>query len=135
MNSANAAPARPNEQSSGHDTTFFKALLTEIPEYVYFKDRQSRFLAVSTSLVRAYEQRSAADVIGRSDADFLVAERATQTRQDEQEIIRTGVPIAGKIEQDCRRDGSVRWTVTTKLPLRNDQGEIIGTYGISRDIT
>src|SRR5205085_7249870 len=73
-------------------------------------------------------------VEGKSDCDFFTEEHAFQALQDEQEIIRTGVAVK-KEEKETWPDGSETWVSTTKIPLRDTAGSIIGTFGISRDIT
>jgi len=72
---------------------------------------------------------------GKSDFDFLPAERARSAFEDEQEIIRTGRPLIGKVERTPHLDGRVTWCLTTKMPWRDQEGQLIGTFGISRDIT
>jgi PAS domain S-box-containing protein len=128
-------PAPPPERSTQVDRALVSAFLERVPDYVYFKDRQSRFIAVSQSLVRYLGQRSPIKVIGRTNADFFVPELAQQSIDDEQRIIRTGQPLLGKLCQETRLDGSTAWVVTNKLPLRDEDGRIIGTFGLSKDVT
>jgi diguanylate cyclase (GGDEF)-like protein/PAS domain S-box-containing protein len=75
------------------------------------------------------------DAIGYTDHDFYAAEHAAQALEDEREIVRTGRPLVDIEEHETWDDGSEAWVSTTKLPLRNESGEIIGTFGLSRDIT
>jgi diguanylate cyclase (GGDEF)-like protein/PAS domain S-box-containing protein len=111
-------------------------LLASSAERVFFKDLESRFLLVSEGFVAELGQGSTlADVIGRTDFDFFTAPHADNARADEIEIIRTGNPIVGKLECETFRDRPDRWVSTTKWPLRGEDGEIIGTFGISRDVT
>ncbi|WP_414660263.1 ATP-binding protein [Horticoccus sp. 23ND18S-11] len=117
------------------DRALVSAFLEKIPDFVSFKDRASRFIAVSHSLVRALGGRSPADIIGRTDFDFFDPAHAQAAFDDEQEIIRTGREILGKSEKCLARDGTVTWLQTNKLPLRNAAGEIVGTFGLSKDVT
>jgi two-component system NtrC family sensor kinase len=78
---------------------------------------------------------SVQNLIGKTDRDFFVGDHAEQALADEREIIRTGTPILGQIEREAYPDGRVTWALSSKMPLRNCQGEIIGTFGISKDIT
>ena len=111
-------------------------LLANPEERVFFKDLQSKFLLVSTGfLLDQAHDCSADEVVGKSDFDFFSDEHAVAAFEDEQRIIRTGEPIVAKIECETFRDRPNAWVSTTKLPLRDDDGRIIGTFGISRDVT
>jgi PAS domain S-box-containing protein len=133
MNSVLSADV--DERSTPLDHTLVRAFLENIPDYVYFKDRQSRFITVSRSLARYLEAESPGQLIGRTDFDFFEPAYAQSAYDDEQRIIRTGQPLLGKSERGNRLDGQVRWLLTNKLPLRNGKGEIIGTFGLSKDVT
>jgi PAS domain S-box-containing protein len=111
-----------------------EALLEKSQDFIYFKDRESRFLRCS----RAVWQRSftsEADIIGKTDFDLFAEEHAQAAFKDEQEIMRTGCPMLGKIEREITKDGRETWALTSKMPLRNKNGEIVGTFGINKDIT
>ena len=111
-------------------------LMNSPSERVYFKDLRSRFLLVSEGwLATAAPGQSLEDVVGKTDFDFFSEEHAAAAFEDEQRIIRTGEPIVGKLEQETFRDRPGPWVSTTKTALRNEHGEIIGTFGISRDVT
>jgi PAS domain S-box-containing protein len=114
---------------------FLDTLLDNSPDGIYFKDTKSRFIRVSRGLARNFNFANAADLIGKSDADFFPKEFADQTHADEDQIVATGQPILAKIEKSEAKDGSEAWSSTTKMPLRNNAGKIVGTYGITRDIT
>jgi PAS domain S-box-containing protein len=104
-------------------------------DHIYFKDRESRFLKSSKAQAADFGALSPEDMVGKTDFDYFTTEHATPAFEDDQEIIRTGRPIADKIERVTRKDGHVGWVITSKMPLRNDAGEIIGTFGVSKDIT
>ena len=127
-------------QSAVHaDNSVERALVNEflknVPDHVYFKDRESRFIAASSSQLKALRCTSSAEVVGRTDFDFFNRDHAERAFQDEQRIIRTGEPMIAKLENETWPDGRVTWVVTSKLPLRDDSGEIIGTFGVSKDVT
>ena len=111
-------------------------LLASSEERVYFKDRQSRFLLVSEGWLAACAPgRTAAELIGKTDFDVFDDEHASAAFDDEQRIIRTGEPVIGKIERETFVGRPEYWLSSTKMPLRDSDGRIIGTFGISRDVT
>jgi two-component system, sensor histidine kinase and response regulator len=111
-------------------------LLSATGERVYFKDLQSRFLLVSAGWIAAYAPgRTAQELIGKTDSDVFSSEHALAAFQDEQQVIRTGEPLVGKVELETYGGRADTWVSTTKMPLRDEDGQIIGTFGISRDIT
>ncbi|TWU15895.1 PAS domain-containing protein [Allorhodopirellula heiligendammensis] len=111
------------------------AWFNNIPDAVYFKDRRSRFVRISQAHARMFGLSNPRDALGKTDADFFGDEHASDALEDERRIIRTGESIVGKIERETRDGEPDTWCSTTKMPLRNDRGEIIGTFGISRDVT
>jgi phosphoserine phosphatase RsbU/P len=113
----------------------FSFLLEHTPDQVYFKDLQGRFIRVSRAVAEYMDVANPQDLIGKSDFDFWSEQTAKDTYADEQRIIRTGQPMVGKIEKLIHADGRVTWDYTTKLPLRNSKGEIIGICGINKDFT
>ncbi|HET9718857.1 MAG TPA: EAL domain-containing protein [Solirubrobacteraceae bacterium] len=103
---------------------------------LFFKDREGRFLLVSSGFVEALASgRSADDVIGKTDFDFFAPEHASAALRDEQEVISTGEPMIAKVERETFPDRGDIWVRTTKLPLRNEKGDVLGVWGTSRDIT
>lgn len=113
---------------------FLDSLLSETGDTVYFKDRESRFVRVSRSKAREVG-RSRAEIRGKSDFDFMPAEKARQRYEVEQRIIETGESIRDDEERIVTADGDVRWLQSKKVPWYNAEGDIVGTFGISRDIT
>ena len=111
-------------------------LLSTSKERVYFKDLMSRFLFVSQGWIEAYTPgRTAEELTGQTDFDVFTKDHASSAFADEQEIIRTGEPLVGQVERETYTGRPDAWVSTTKMPLRDDRGEIIGTFGITRDIT
>lgn len=106
-----------------------------VPDSIYFKDKQHRFIKVNKATINKFGLKSANDLIGKTDADFFGEEHALTAREDEVRIIEEGISIINKIEKETWADGKVTWASTTKIPLRDQKNEIIGTFGITRDIT
>jgi PAS domain S-box-containing protein len=117
------------------DSYLLRALLDYLPDSIYFKDRDSRFLRINRALADRFGLVDPKDAIGKSDADFFSPEHAEQALADEQELLRSGRPMMYKEEKETWPDGRVTWVATTKIPLFDERGELVGAFGISRDIT
>ncbi|HMK98077.1 MAG TPA: PAS domain S-box protein, partial [Acidimicrobiales bacterium] len=111
-------------------------LLSNAAESIYFKDRLSRFLLVSKKFLAEYTQLPRPDELyGLTDADLFSPEHASEAFADEQQIIETGEPLVRKLERETFEDAPDEWVETTKMPLRDYDGQVIGTFGITRNIT
>jgi PAS domain S-box-containing protein len=128
---------RRGESSQGElpETHLLNALMEHLPDNIYFKDRESRFIRINKAAAQWYGLEDPAQAIGKTDFDLFAAEHAHQAFDDEQSIIRTGDPLLHIEEKETWPDGDVTWVDTSKLPLSDDEGRLIGTFGISRDIT
>ena len=111
------------------------ALLDNVSDSIYFKDLESRFIRVSRGLAKKFRLDSPEEVVGKTDADFFSEEHAKAALEDEREIIRTGEPLLEKEELETWQEGEDTWCSTTKMALRDANGDIIGTFGVSRDVT
>jgi diguanylate cyclase (GGDEF)-like protein/PAS domain S-box-containing protein len=112
-----------------------ETLMDNVPDSIYFKDRESRFTRINRYAAERFGIADPVLAVGRTDFDIFAEEHAAKALRDEQEILRTGRPLVGLEEKEIKPDGGVRWVSTTKLPLRARDGAIVGTFGISRDIT
>jgi PAS domain S-box-containing protein len=110
-----------------------QALMDYMPDHIYFKDIQSRFIRDSKSQANMLGLSDPAQVVGKTDFDFFP--HAQQAYEEEQEVMRSGQPLIDFEEYLVWPDGRETWVSTTKLPLRNSEGQTIGIFGISRDIT
>ena len=113
----------------------FMALMDTMPDRIFFKDREGRFLSVNRALREAHHLPDEEGMKGRTDFDFFAHEHAQNAREDELQVVATGEPMVAKLERETLPDGSVTWVSTTKVPLRDGNGNIIGIFGISRNMT
>ena len=133
--STRVAQKRTNRPAPVTDQDLLDAFLEHIPDHVYFKDRESRFVRINRALATHFGLSNPADAVNKTDFDMFSTEHAEQAFADEQEIIRSGKSMVAKEEKETWPDGHQTWASTTKVPLRGREGNIIGTMGISRDIT
>ncbi len=110
------------------------SLLDNIPDLIYFKDRKSRFVELSKSKAKQVGLPKE-EVIDKTDFDYFTKEHAEQAYIDEQEIMKTGKAIKAKVEKETHPDGRITWVSTTKIPRYDEKGKVIGSLGISRDVT
>jgi PAS domain S-box-containing protein len=123
------------EAELSYERDLLRALLDYSPDPIYFKDAQSHFLKAGKALAELLGVEDTDELVGKTDFDFFTEEHARPAFKDEQEIIRTGRPLIGKVEKEVLKDGRETWALTNKMPFRNKDGQIIGTFGISKDIT
>jgi diguanylate cyclase (GGDEF)-like protein/PAS domain S-box-containing protein len=117
------------------EKSLINSLMEKIPESIYFKDLQSRFIRINKALSENFGIKDPEEAIGKTDFNFFSEEHAKQAYNDEQRIIATGEPAVDIEEKETFRDKKDKWISTTKMPFYNEKGELIGTFGISRDIT
>lgn len=113
---------------------FLQTLMDNIPDAIYFKDTAHRFVKVS-KYVHLQGLSDPSEAIGKTDFDFFTEEHARQAYEDEEVIIRSKQPIINKIEKETFPSGEIAWVSSSKVPLFNEEGEVSGIVGISRDIT
>ena len=123
------------ELELAQEKNLVRSLIETMPDRIYFKNRESRFVRINPAMAALFKLEHPDDALGKTDFDFFHPEHAEQAMADEQEIIRTGNPVVDKVEKVTLSDGHVRWALTTKVPLRDRAGRVIGTMGITRDIT
>ncbi len=117
-----------------HERYLLRALMDHVPDRIYFKDTQSRFLRNNRAHMARFGLTDQSQVIGKSDVDFFPKEHAETARAEEQQIMTRGLPVT-KEEKVTWPDGTSEWAMIAKMPLRDENGRIVGTFGISHDIT
>lgn len=132
---SNALERRRARMDLAREQLLMNVLMDNSPDYIYFKDRESRFIRVSRSMAQLHGYEDPRSVIGLSDADRLGLEATRRRIEHERRIIETGEPVVDLEEEERLPDGTVRWHSTSKSPLRDEQGAILGIFGITRDIT
>jgi two-component system, sensor histidine kinase and response regulator len=114
--------------------SLLQTLMNHTPDFIYFKDAESRFIKISQALARQFGLGDPEQAVGKTDFDFFAGEHARQAFEDEQAIMWTGQPLIQE-ERETWVDRPDTWVSTTKVPLRDAAGNAVGTFGISRDIT
>ena len=122
------------EEALAKEQFLINSLMNNLSDHVYFKDLNSKFIRTNKSQTISFGLNDPEQVIGKSDFDFFTEQAANEAFEDEQAIIKTGQSIL-KEEKLTRKDCSDVWFSAMKMPLRDNDGKIIGTFGISRDIT
>lgn len=117
------------------ERTLMDILMENIPDRIYFKDLDSKFIRVNKVMANRHGMQDSRMMEGHSDFDLYTNEHALQAFNDELNIIQTGIPIDNLEEKETFSDGSIKWALTSKMPLYNKDGKIFGTFGISHDIT
>ncbi len=127
--------AKKNKNCDVNQSQIMNALMDYITDSIYFKDIHSKCIRVNKACARKYGIKDPDKAIGKTDFDFFSDEHAKQAFEDEQRIIKTGKPIVDIEEKETWNGKDYRWVSTTKMPFYDKKGNIIGTFGISRDIT
>jgi diguanylate cyclase (GGDEF)-like protein/PAS domain S-box-containing protein len=114
---------------------FFNALMDNIPDSIYFKDRKSRFVLINRALADKFRLKSTEESIGKTDFDFFSKEYAKPRYDGEQHIIKTGKSLIEQEKEEVIEGKQKKWVSATKVPWYDENNNIIGILGITRDIT
>jgi PAS domain S-box-containing protein len=117
------------------ERNLLRTLIDNLPDCIYVKDAQSRFIAANLTTARIMGTVTPNDLLGKTDGDFYPQELAAEYRADEEELLRSGQPLVNKSESRRDPTGDPRTVLTTKIPLKDSRGQVFGLVGISRDIT
>jgi PAS domain S-box-containing protein len=132
---ASEAERKRAEKALLEERNLLKTLIDNVPDRIYAKDTESRFIMCNKALVERMRMDSLDDILGKTDFDLVPPELAAQFRADEVKVIQSGEPIINREEPIDSPDGRMRWNLATKVPLRDSQGKIIGIVGMGREIT
>jgi diguanylate cyclase (GGDEF)-like protein/PAS domain S-box-containing protein len=116
------------------DSWILSTLLDNTADSIYIKDRECRLWLVSRKMAMSLNVADPAEIYGKTDIELFGKEFGEKTMQDDLIVMETGKPLIGIIERLINEDGEINWTSTTKFPLCDDNGEIIGLLGITREI-
>jgi PAS domain S-box-containing protein len=122
------------EESLAREQQLLQTFMDNVPDHIYFKDIESRFIRINKALADWFGLDDPVQAIGKTDFDFFSDEHAQQAYADEQKVIRTGQPVIME-EKETWPNGRETWVATTKMPLCDKKGNIVGTFGISKNIT
>jgi|GEM_PF-368462 PAS domain S-box-containing protein len=123
------------EETLQHERNLFRTILDNLPSIIFFKDKDGRYVLSNRAHqgVLGVTQES---LLGKTGFDFHPPELARQYQEEEMQIIRTGEPLPPKEELALNRGmGGHRWHLTSRIPFKDENGRVIGTFGISHDIT
>jgi hypothetical protein len=123
------------EQALAQERDLLCALMDNSPDYIFFKDTESRFLRTNKAHAKTLGLSDPAQATGKTDFDLFPLEDAKNYYEDERKVFQTGQPLTGRVESVHQADGELRWCSTTKVPIRGHEGRITGLVGITRDIT
>ena len=132
----NVTERKKMEEALENERNLLKSLIDNLPDRIYAKDSEGRFIICNEAMIRRMGKNRMTELVGKSDFDLLSPELAQRFHDDEQEILRTGIPLINREEPLETEDGKItRWNLATKMPLLDKQGNRIGIVGMGREIT
>jgi methyl-accepting chemotaxis protein len=111
------------------------ALLNNLPDYIYFKDKNSQFIRISKSMLRLFPVKTLEEMIGKSDFDFHTKANAQKYFEEEQKIIKSGEGFIDQMQHEVTDTGVEQWVTATKMPFYDETGKCVGIFGISKNVT
>lgn len=117
------------------DNNILNNIIKIIPQRVYAKDLNSTFIKANQATLQEHGFTLEEEILGKKDSDFFSLENSTKFEKEEQEIIKSGTTISGSEREEVEQNGKTAWVQTSKFPLKNIDGKIIGTFGITTELT
>lgn len=118
-----------------YERDLLQALLDSLPDLIFFKDRESRYVRSNPAHLKNLGVNSLNELAGKTDMDFHPSDAARRAMEEEKRLIETGKPILNQIEETPAPDGTTRYLSTSKLPWRDQNGNIVGIIGLAHDVT
>ena len=118
-----------------HERNLIRTVVESLPDSISVKDTEHRFLLLNKACARMLGESSADDIIGKTGFDFIPKKQATKSQKDEQTVLETGRALTDKEQSVTARDGTTRWSLSTKVPLKDSKERIVGIVSVERDIT
>ena len=126
---------KPSPRDGLDDSGLLRYLVDSLPDQLYVKDTEGRYLLNNLERAKALGAASPEEIAGRTDSDFYPSQLVERYRADEREVVESGLPLVDKEEPSVDEEGNERWHTSTKIPLRDGSGEIVGLAGLTRDVT
>jgi PAS domain S-box-containing protein len=123
------------EEALSEERKVLRALIDNVPDFMYVKDAECRFLVANRSVAQQMGAKTPEELLGKTDFDFYPREIAAPFFEDEQRVIRSGQAEVNREEKGLDMNGNVSQVMTTQVPLRDKNGRVTGLVGIGRDIT
>jgi len=123
------------EEALANERNTLRTLIDNLPDNIFIKDVESRFVISNLAHAHLLRAKTPDEIVGKTDFDIFPPELAASYYADEQAVIRSGQPLVNREERTIDPDGKTQWLLTTKVPLRDDHGKVIGLAGINRNIT
>jgi len=123
------------EMKADEERHLLKLVIDNVPLSVFFKDKSSKFTLANQRMLEWMKKENISELVGKCDHDFFSAEHANAALKDELDLMASGMPIVDKLEKETWSQRADTWVQTSKFPWRNSSGEIIGTFGVSADVT
>lgn len=123
------------ETALGSERDLLQALIESLPDQIYVKDATGHFIRTNTAVARMFGVTTPEALTGKTDFDFFPKELAQTFADEEQQVLRSGQSLVNREACLTKPDGQPQWILTTKVPLRDQNGNIVGTVGSNRDVT
>ncbi len=123
------------DSTLAREKSFFTALMNNLPDSIYFKDKESKFVLINKALAEKFRLKKTEEAIGKKDFDFFEKEYAKPRYEGEQYVIKTGNPLVEQEKKEVFKGKPERWVSSIKVPWYDGNNNIIGILGMTRDIT